>query len=70
VADEKSSEPANKIPVARLQAESQERLGYPSYVVAGALHGSTKKELTIDEAKSLVTKWLQKPVATATAEEA
>jgi hypothetical protein len=69
VAEEKSSQPAKEapktVPVARLMAESDAYLGYPDHVVAGALSGVNKKDMSIDEAKSLVNKWLQKPVATA-----
>ena len=50
------------ISVDRLLAESDAFLGCESYVLAGALHGVRKKNMTVDEAKSLIDEWLQKPV--------
>jgi hypothetical protein len=50
--------------VERLIAESGDFLGHPSHVAAGAFSGLTKKNFTIDEAKSRIDKWLAAPVET------
>lgn len=44
--------------VERLIAEAPSFLGYESHVVVGALHGTDKEFLTIDEAKAAVETWL------------
>lgn len=51
------------IPVSQLVTDGSELLGYPSHVVAGALYGrDPDEELEIDDAKSQIETWLQKPV--------
>jgi hypothetical protein len=42
----------------RLIAESNAWVGYPSHVVAGALAGITKKQLTVNEVKAAVKAFL------------
>lgn len=69
MADEKSKE-ATTYSRDRLVAEANEFLGYPPHVVAGALHDVRKQNLTVDETKNLVNKWLAKPVGTEEEEEA
>jgi len=58
---------AKKLPVAAVPAGySHERLitdadsftGYPAHVVVGALAGVKKQNLSADETKTLVEKWL------------
>lgn len=56
------SEGAEAIPVGRLVTEAQDFLGVEPHVVAGALHGQRKSELTVDECRALVEKWLSTPV--------
>lgn len=43
--------------VDRLLAESQEFFGVPEHVLAGALDGEQKKNLTLAEAKKLIEKF-------------
>lgn len=52
-----------EFPVERLTGPDAYALtGYEGHVVAGALHGVGKKNLTIDEAKAAVKAWLSAPV--------
>ncbi len=57
-----AAEQPAKFPVARLIRDSFRFLGHPSHVAAGALHGSKKSEMTVDEAKAAVEKWLKTPL--------
>ena len=61
----KDADPADAAPtftVERLQAQSGDFFGEPSHVVAGALSGVNRKELTIEEAKAAIKAWLKSPV--------
>lgn len=58
-----SSEGAEAFPVERLISEGKDLLGHDGFIVAGALHGISKKNLTLDEAKAAVDAWLAAPVA-------
>jgi hypothetical protein len=53
-------EDAESIPVERLIHEPF--TSYPSHVVAGALHGVNRQNLTVEEAEAAVKAWLQTPV--------
>lgn len=60
MADETKKEAAPTYSAERLVAESEAFLGVPSHVAVGAFHGG-KKTMTLDDAKSRVKKWLDKP---------
>lgn len=47
-----------------LLSDARAIVGYPTHVLAGALHDDDRKELTADSARSLCEKWLKKPVET------
>lgn len=61
-------EDAEAFPVERLISEAGAFLNQPPYVVAGALHGVDRKNLTLDEAQAAVDAWLQQPDSTQTKE--
>ena len=48
--------------VDRLVAESGDFLGVDPHIAAGAFSGQNKKNFTLDEAESLIQKWLKRPV--------
>lgn len=57
-----SSQPAaDKYTVERLTADADKLVGYPSYVVAGALNETTGS-LTVDQAQQAVKKFLNSEV--------
>ena len=51
-----------KFSVERLLGDSERFLGVQRHVLAGALHGNTKKNLTVAEARSLVEEFSARPV--------
>lgn len=54
-----SSQPAaDKYPVERLLADADQLVGYPTYVVAGALHDAKGSSMTVDQAQQAVKKFL------------
>lgn len=58
----KASKPAaDKYPVERLLADADQLVGYPTYVVAGALHDATGS-LSVDQAQQAVKKFLNSEV--------
>lgn len=56
------TEEDEKFPVERLVRDGAKLVGHPPHVVAGALSGISKKNLTQDEAKAAVKAWLKTPV--------
>lgn len=56
-----SNNSATKYSIERLLAESQALVGYPSFIVAGALDGKTG-DLTAEAAQSAVQKFLNSEV--------
>jgi hypothetical protein len=50
--------------VDRLIPESWDRFGVESHVAAGAFSTLSKKNLTVDEGKAAIDKWLKRPVET------
>ncbi len=61
-AEKPAEPPAELFPVKRLIAEGRAFIGYPPHVVAGALSGSGKDEMTKEEAARRVERWLASPV--------
>lgn len=57
-------EEAESFSVERLINEAGAFLNQPSHVVAGALHGVDRKNLTLDEAEAAVDAWLKQPDST------
>lgn len=57
------AEDALEFPVERLISEGGPLLGHEPHVVAGALSGVNRKNLTIEEGKAAVSAWLKKPVS-------
>jgi hypothetical protein len=57
-------EDALEFPVERLIAEGGQFLGHESHVVAGALSGVSRKNLTLEEAEAAVKTWLKSEVKT------
>lgn len=51
-----------RIPVAHLRANSRRLTGYPSRTVAGALHGVTDEEMTVQQLTERVETWLNEEI--------
>lgn len=49
-------------PIERLIAESQDFLGCPPHVAAGALHDADSKTMTVADAKAAVKDWLKREI--------
>jgi hypothetical protein len=47
-----------------LLADSRALTGYPTHVLAGALHADEREKLTADNARKLCEDWLEKPAET------
>ena len=62
VKETEPKEGAEEFPVERLIEEGGLMVGHPPHVVAGALHSTKKKNLTIEEAKAACAAWLKAPV--------
>ena len=62
VADVEPPADANTYPVERLISDAGAFLKQPSHVVAGALAGVNRKNLTLEEAEAAVDAWLKQPV--------
>lgn len=61
-AQSKKAEPKAAAPrysVTRLMQDSVAFTGYPAHVLAGALHGDDREELTVDAAKKAIETWLE-----------
>lgn len=55
--------PEDSYPVERLTTEPGFLPEYPPHVIAGALAGANRKNMTLDEARAAVKKWLDSEVA-------
>lgn len=67
---QKGSGDAKQYSTQRLIDEGPAFLGYPPHVVAGALAGSDKEYLSVDDARAAVESWLGQEVEYVHAEEA
>lgn len=61
--DVEPDEEAEEFPVERLVQESQDFLGVPRHVAAGALSGVNKQNLTVEEADAAVKTFLKAEVS-------
>lgn len=62
----KATEPAEDaltFSVDRLISDGGDLIGHESHVVAGALSGVNRKQMTLEEAEAAVDAWLKTPVS-------